>query len=103
MIRKALIVLATGTAMLAVPYAAQSQSYGQQPAPTTTAPASTDNTTPSDSAKAKTNDDSSDTETVIRAGPNAGQVIHRHHRPRDMSKDANKAPPKDSQCEQPCV
>jgi hypothetical protein len=36
--------------------------------------------------KAKNDDDSADTETVIRAGPNAGQVINRHHRSKDTSK-----------------
>ncbi len=103
MINKALLVLAAGTAMLGVPYAAQSQSYGQQPAPATTAPPSAANATQSDSTKAKSTDDSSDTETVIRAGPNAGQVIHRHHRPKDTSKDANQAPAKSDQCTQPCL
>lgn len=105
MIRRALVSLFAGTAMLALPLSAHGQSYGQQPAASPTAPAAPDNATQKTDTKSGKAIDDDDTSggTVIRAGPNAGMVIDRRHHSKPAAADASKAPSKDNQCQQPCV
>lgn len=105
MMRNALIVLAGGTAIiLAAPLAAQAagqdaagQAQAAQPgaaATTATAPATADDPAAKASdtkadAKTKTKDTASSCGTVIKAGPNAGQVLSKCKK--DSSSDAAKA------------
>lgn len=106
MIRKAFIGLATATTMVAWPLAAAGQSYNQPPGASQTTPPAADSTPQGgDTKKAKPTDEDSDSGgTVVRAGPDAGMVIARHHRAKKpMTDGESNAPSKENKCTQPCV